>query len=46
MATDKQSADKEYTVEEKLYTLYQLQTIMTDIDKIKTLRGELRLEVQ
>ena len=46
MATDKQSADKEYTVEEKLYTLYQLQTIMTDIDKIKTLRGELPLEVQ
>ena len=46
MATDKQSADTEYTVEEKLYTLYQLQTIMTDIDKIKTLRGELPLEVQ
>ena len=46
MATDKQSADKEYTVEEKLYTLYQLQAIMTDIDKIKTLRGELPLEVQ
>ena len=46
MATDKQSADKEYTVEEKLYTLYQLQTIMTDNDKIKTLRGELPLEVQ
>ena len=46
MATDKQSADKEYTVEEKLYTLYQLQTIMTDIDKIKTLRGELPFEVQ
>lgn len=46
MATDKQSADKEYTVEEKLFTLYQLQTIMTDIDKIKTLRGELPLEVQ
>ena len=46
MATDKQSADKEYTVEEKLSTLYQLQTIMSDIDKIKTLRGELPLEVQ
>ena len=45
MATDK-SAEKEYTVEEKLSTLYQLQTIMTDIDKIKTLRGELPLEVQ
>ena len=46
MATDKQSAEKEYTVEEKLSTLYQLQTMMTEIDKIKTLRGELPLEVQ
>ena len=45
MATDK-SAEKEYTVEEKLSTLYQLQTMMTEIDKIKTLRGELPLEVQ
>ena len=32
MATDK-SAEKEYTVEEKLSTLYQLQTMMTEIDK-------------
>jgi uncharacterized protein len=46
MATDKQSTEKEITVEEKLSTLYQLQTMMTDIDKIKTLRGELPLEVQ
>lgn len=46
MATDKKSAEKEYTVEEKLSTLYQLQTMMTEIDKIKTLRGELPLEVQ
>lgn len=46
MATDKHSAEKEITVEEKLSTLYQLQTMMTDIDKIKTLRGELPLEVQ
>ena len=46
MATDKQSTEKEYTVEEKLSTLYQLQTLMTEIDKIKTLRGELPLEVQ
>ena len=38
MATDKQSAEKEYTVEEKLSTLYQLQTMMTEIDKIKTWR--------
>ena len=38
--------EKEYTVEERLSSLYQLQTIMTEIDKIKTLRGELPLEVQ
>lgn len=46
MAKEKQSAEKDYTVEEKLSTLYQLQTMMTDIDRIKTLRGELPLEVQ
>ncbi len=36
----------ELTVEEKLTALYQLQTMLSDIDKIKTLRGELPLEVQ
>ena len=46
MATEKQSTEKEYTVEVKLYSLYQLQKIMSDIDKIRTLRGELPLEVQ
>ena len=46
MATEKQSAEKEVTVEEKLSRLYQLQTMVTEIDKIKTLRGELPLEVQ
>ena len=40
MATDKQSTEKEYTVEEKLSTLYQLQTLMTEIDKIKTLKAQ------
>ncbi|MCD7938484.1 MAG: C4-type zinc ribbon domain-containing protein, partial [Tannerellaceae bacterium] len=44
--TKKVSAEKEITVEEKLSTLYQLQTMMTEVDKIKTLRGELPLEVQ
>ena len=34
------------SVEEKLKTLYQLQTLLSEIDKIKTLRGELPLEVQ
>ncbi|MDR3260358.1 MAG: C4-type zinc ribbon domain-containing protein [Tannerella sp.] len=46
MAKKKEIAEKEYTVEERLRSLYQLQTIMTEIDKIKTLRGELPLEVQ
>lgn len=36
----------EFTVEEKLKCLYQLQTILTEIDKIKILRGELPLEVK
>jgi predicted nucleic acid-binding Zn-ribbon protein len=33
-------------VEEKLKDIYELQTIHSEIDKIKTLRGELPLEVQ
>ena len=37
---------QEYTVEEKLKSLYQLQLIFSEIDRIKTLRGELPLEVQ
>ena len=37
---------QDMTVEEKLKALYQLQTIYSEIDKIKTLRGELPLEVQ
>ena len=34
------------SVEDKLKNLYQLQTMLSEIDKIKTLRGELPLEVQ
>ena len=34
------------SVEAKLKALYQLQTMLSEIDKIKTLRGELPLEVQ
>ena len=34
------------TVEQKLKALYQLQTTLSKIDEIKTLRGELPLEVQ
>lgn len=40
------TVDKEVTVEEKLKALYRLQTMLSDIDKIKTQRGELPLEVQ
>lgn len=47
MATKEVKKDpSEYSVEEKLQSLYQLQTMLTEIDKIKTLRGELPLEVQ
>lgn len=36
----------ELTVEEKLKALFQLQQINSEIDKIRTLRGELPLEVE
>lgn len=36
----------EMSVEDKLRALYQLQTMLSEIDKIRTLRGELPLEVQ
>jgi predicted nucleic acid-binding Zn-ribbon protein len=43
MATKK---DTSFTVEEKLKALYNLQTIDSEIDRIRTIRGELPLEVQ
>ena len=46
MAKDIKKDLQEYTVEEKLKSLYQLQVIFSEIDHIKTLRGELPLEVQ
>ena len=46
MATDKTKVEKEYTVEDRLKALYVLQTMLSEIDRIKTLRGELPLEVQ
>lgn len=36
----------ELSVEEKLKTLYQLQTTLSEVDEKKALRGELPLEVQ
>jgi uncharacterized protein len=38
--------EKEISVESKLRALYELQTVVSDVDKIKVLRGELPLEVQ
>ena len=46
MANDKTKQEKELTVEERLKTLYQLQAILSEVDRIKTIRGELPLEVQ
>jgi len=37
---------KDNSVEDRLLMLYKLQSIVSEIDKIKTLRGELPLEVQ
>ena len=44
MAKKKENPN-EMPVEERLKNLYQLQTILTEIDRIRTLRGELPLEV-
>jgi len=38
--------EKEVSIEEKLRALYELQNVVSAIDKIKVLRGELPLEVQ
>ncbi len=46
MAKESKKDPSELTVEQKLKALYQLQTMLSEIDKIKTLRGELPLEVQ
>lgn len=45
MATKKKQ-EEEVSVEGKLKLLYQLQTIMSEVDRISTLRGELPLEVE
>ena len=46
MAEQKATEVKEISVEERLIALYELQKVVSEIDKIKTLRGELPLEVQ
>ena len=45
MATEKAKTET-LSVEQRLKSLYQLQTILTKIDRIKTIRGELPLEVK
>ena len=46
MAKESKKDPQDFSVEEKLKNLYQLQSMLSEIDKIKTLRGELPLEVQ
>ena len=46
MAREKAKDPADYSVEEKLKNLYALQSMLSEIDSIKTLRGELPLEVQ
>ena len=46
MAKERMKDPADFSVEEKLKNLYALQTMLSEIDKIKTLRGELPLEVQ
>lgn len=45
MATEKK-IEKEKSIEERLQNLYQLQTYLSEIDRIKILRGELPNEVK
>ncbi len=46
MVKDAKKDASEVSVEQKLKSLYKLQTILSEMDKIKTLRGELPLEVR
>ena len=45
MANEK-SKSENLSVEERLKALYELQTILSEIDRIKIVRGELPIEVQ
>lgn len=46
MATDNKQAEQTHSVEERLQSLYKLQTLLSQIDRIRTVRGELPLEVR
>ena len=45
MAVEKKT-EQTLSVEQRLKSLYELQTILSEIDRIKTIRGELPLEVK
>lgn len=44
MATEKKNTSR--TVEERLKALYELQSVLTEVDRIRNIRGELPLEVK
>ena len=46
MATQKKTAEADYSMQEKILALYELQKIDSKIDGINTVKGELPLEVQ
>jgi predicted nucleic acid-binding Zn-ribbon protein len=46
MATDKTQNEQSLSVEQRLRSLYELQTLLSEIDRIKIVRGELPLEVK
>ncbi|MCC8072071.1 MAG: C4-type zinc ribbon domain-containing protein [Bacteroidales bacterium] len=45
MATEKSKSEQSLSVESRLKSLYELQTILSKIDRIRQVRGELPLEV-
>lgn len=45
MATTSKTKTDAYSVEQRLKSLYELQRILSEIDRIRTVRGELPLEV-
>ncbi len=46
MATQKKTAEVDYSMQEKILALYELQKIDSNIDEINKVKGELPLEVQ
>ncbi len=46
MAKEQSKIDQANSVEHRLRSLYELQTILSEIDRIRTIRGELPEEVR